>query len=308
MDFKGLDLNLLVAFDALMNERNVSKAAARVGVSQPAMSAALSRLRNLLGDHLFTRTAAGLQPTQRARDLAEPVALALKQIESAFLEKPTFEPTDASFTFSLGVSDYPAFILLPALVRSLETLAPKVKLKVSTFTDRDSAVDLLDSGTIDAAIGVPPTHAEGRIQTRPVLRDLFVTIVRKDSIAARRGMTLASFLELSHVLVSPEGDEFGIVDKVLAKNGQSRSVAMTLPHMFAAPGIVSETDYISTILKGVALASAYREKLVMFPPPVPLEEVFFDLIWHKRNEVHPAQLWIRNLIAQLASYKSVNVA
>ncbi|XVN14332.1 LysR family transcriptional regulator [Pseudomonas corrugata] len=124
MDFHGIDLNLLVAFDALMTERNVTRAAARVGVSQPAMSAALSRLRTLLGDGLFARSAEGLLPTPRARDLAVPIAQALHQLQVALVERPEFEPGKASLVFKLGLSDYPAYVLLPALLQALAEQAP----------------------------------------------------------------------------------------------------------------------------------------------------------------------------------------
>jgi DNA-binding transcriptional LysR family regulator len=112
MDFHGIDLNLLVAFDALMNERNVTRAAARVGVSQPAMSAALGRLRTLLGDSLFARSADGLLPTPRARELAEPISQALRQLETTLISRPEFDPGKASMVFKLGLSDYPAYVLL----------------------------------------------------------------------------------------------------------------------------------------------------------------------------------------------------
>ena len=140
MDFHGIDLNLLVAFDALMNEQSVTRAATQVGVSQPAMSAALSRLRKLFGDPLFMRSAEGLTPTARARELAEPIARALQQLESTLVKKPEFVPGKASFTFKLGLSDYPAFALLPSLLQALGKTAPGVSLKVPAFNDRDKAV------------------------------------------------------------------------------------------------------------------------------------------------------------------------
>src|SRR5262245_59157338 len=205
MDFHGIDLNLLAAFDALMSERSVTRAAARIGVSQPAMSAALSRLRKLFGDPLFLRSADGLLPTPRARDVAEPLSAALRQIESTLVKRPEFVPDKASQTFTLGLSDYPAFVLLPSLLQALGEHASGVSLSVHAFNDRDHAVDLLDAGTIDAAIGVPPTHADGRILTRPILRDEFVTIIASKHPAARRGMDMKTYLSLPHVLVSPEG-------------------------------------------------------------------------------------------------------
>lgn len=301
MDFHGIDLNLLAAFDALMSERNVTRAAARVGVSQPAMSAALSRLRTLLGDPLFLRSAEGLLPTPRARDLAGPVSQALRQIESALVSKPAFVPGEASLTFTLGLSDYPAFVLLPALLQALGRQAPAVGVNVHAFSDRDRAVELLDAGTIDAAIGVPPTQPESRILARPLLRDEFVTIVRREHPAARRGMDMKTYLSLSHVLVSPEGDRHGHVDQALAPLGKNRTLGLTLPHMFAAPAVVARTDLTATVLRRVALHAGDRRSLVLFPPPVRLQDVVFDLIWHRRNDAHPAQQWLRDLIAATAA-------
>jgi DNA-binding transcriptional LysR family regulator len=300
MDFHGVDLNLLAAFDALIEERNVTRAAARVGVSQPAMSAALSRLRTLFEDPLFLRSAEGLLPTPRARDLAGPVSDALRQLEAVLVKKPEFEPGKVTMDFTLGLSDYPAFVLLPALLNALEKKAPGVSLRVRSFSSRDSAVDLLDAGMIDAAIGVPPTHAESRILTRPILRDEFVTIVRRDHPGARRGMSMKTFLSLPHVLVSPEGDRHGLVDEALAQLGKRRTLALTLPQMFAAPAVVAQTHMTATVMKRVALNSPARRMLVLFPPPVALPEVLFDLIWHRRGDTHPAQVWLRALIESLA--------
>jgi len=301
MDFHGIDLNLLVAFDALMSERNVTRAAVRVGVSQPAMSAALARLRKLLGDRLFLRSAEGLLPTPRARDLAEPVSQALRQIESTFVKRPEFTPGGASLNFTLGLSDYPAFVLLPCLLQTLGERAPGISLTVYAFSDRDHAVDLLDTGTIDAAVGVPPTRGDHRILTRPVLRDEFVTIINKDNPASRRGMDLKTYLHLPHVLVSPEGERHGLVDRALAQRGRRRTLTLTLPQMFAAPAVVARTQTIATVLKRVALNSAASRQLVLFSPPIAVPEVRFDLIWHRRMDSHPAQRWFRELIASVAA-------
>ena len=300
MDFHGVDLNLLAAFAALMEERNVTRAAVRVGVSQPAMSAALSRLRTLLEDPLFLRSAEGLLPTPRARDLAGPVAEALRQLEAVLVKKPVFDPGKVSMEFTLGLSDYPAFVLLPALLGALEKKAPGISLSVRSFSSRDSAVDLLDAGLIDAAVGVPPTQAESRILTRPILRDDFVTIVRRDHPDARRGMSMKTFLSLQHVLASPEGDRHGLVDEALAQLGKRRTLALSLPQMFAVPAVVAQTQMAATVMKRVALHSPARRMLVLFPPPVALPEVQFDLLWHRRSDTHPAQMWLRALMESLA--------
>ena len=300
MDFHGIDLNLLVAFDALMSERNVTRAAIQVGVSQPAMSAALSRLRTLLGDPLFQRSADGLLPTARARELAAPIAQALQQIEAAMVQQPAFHPETASQTFRLGLQDYPTLILLPALLEALEKSIPGVSLNVLAFNDRDAAVDLLDAGMIDVAIGVPPGSADGRILTRPLLRDEFVTIVSSDQLAANSAMDLTSYLDLQHVLVSPEGQLHGLVDQALAQQGLKRKLALTLPQLFAVPAVVARTRMAATILKRVALQAQASHGLQLFAPPLALPEIVFHLIWHRRSDSHPAQRWFREFIAEQA--------
>ncbi|SFW72844.1 DNA-binding transcriptional regulator, LysR family [Pseudomonas sp. NFACC09-4] len=300
MDFHGIDLNLLVAFDALMTERNVTRAAARVGVSQPAMSAALARLRKLWGDPLFARSADGLLPTPRARELAVPIAQALHQLQVALVERPAFNPSEARAVFKLGLSDYPAYVLLPALLQALAEQAPGVSVNVHAFNDRDHTVDMLDNGLIDAAVGVPPTQAAARILNRTVLRDEFVTIVAHDHPVARRAMTLKAYLALRHVLVSPEQDLYGVVDQALAQQGKQRELALTLPQMFAVPSLIARTRLTATVMRRVAMSAAGSHKLVMFPPPVTLPPMTFDLIWHRRSESHPAQQWFRELIAEVA--------
>lgn len=300
MDFHGIDLNLLAAFDALMSECNVTRAATRVGVSQPAMSAALSRLRKLLGDPLFLRSAEGLLPTPRARELAEPISQALRQLEATLVRKPDFVPAVAKLTVNLGLSDYPAFVVLPALLEALAEQAPGISVNVHAFNDRDHAVDLLDAGAIDVAIGVPPTHSDGRILTRPILRDEFVTIIASKHPAARRGMNMKTYLSLPHALASPEGQRHGLVDQALAQLGQQRTLALTLPHMFALPAIVARTGMTATVMKRVALQSPAGRQLAFFPPPVTLPEIVFYLIWHRRSDGHLAQKWLRTLIESIA--------
>jgi DNA-binding transcriptional LysR family regulator len=187
------------------------------------------------------------------------------------------------------------------LMRSLSEQAPNVTLNVLAFSDRDEAIDLLDAGKIDAAIGVPPTRQEGRIMTRELLRDEFVTIVHKDNAAARRNLTMKSFLSLRHVLVSPEGNRYGLVDQELAKLGLKRELRLTLPEMFVVPAVLAATDLAATVLKRVAIHSPASSRLVIFPPPVPLPEVTFVLTWHRRNEGSAAQQWLRDTVVRVAA-------
>lgn len=300
MDLYGIDLNLLVAFDALMAERSVTRAGKRIGRTQPAMSAALSRLRGLFDDELFIRSPAGLQPTRRASDLAEPLGRALAEISRTLDFTQRFEPATSSQAFTLALSDHPAFVLLPRLTEVLRELAPNLTLRINAFTHRDDAVSILDAGDADLTIGVPPRQSVGgRILSQPLFEERFVCIVRRDHPAAARPLDVPNFLSLSHLLVSPEGERFGQVDAVLAATGQRRRIALSLPQMYAAPVLVARSDLIATLMEGVVTASACKDQLLVLPPPIQLAPVSFVMSWHRRNDAHPVQRWLREILSKL---------
>lgn len=300
MDLHGIDLNLLVAFDALMAERSVTRAGKRIGRTQPAMSAALARLRGLFGDELFVRSPSGLQPTQRASDLAEPLSRALNEISRTLDYTQSFDPATSSQSFHLALSDHPAFLLLPRLTETLRSRAPNVTLRVSAFTHRDDAVSILDAGEADLTIGVPPRQpVGGRILSQPLFEERFVCVLRRGHPVASGPLDLPTFLSLSHVLVSPEGERFGQVDAALAATGQRRKIALSLPQMYAAPAIIASSDMISTLMQGVVTGSAFRDELLLLPPPIELSPARFVLSWHRRNDAHPIQRWMRDLLCEL---------
>ncbi|MFC7397247.1 LysR family transcriptional regulator [Chelatococcus sp. GCM10030263] len=295
-------MNLLVAFDALMAERSVTRAGKRIGRTQPAMSAALSRLRALFHDELFVRGPSGLQPTQRASDLAEPLGRALAEISRTLDFTQRFEPATSSQAFTLALSDHPAFLLLPRLTHVLRERAPNVTLRINAFTHRDDAVSILDAGDADLTIGVPPRQSVGgRILSRPLFEERFVCILRRGHLAASRPLDVPSFLSLSHLLVSPEGDRFGQVDAALAAAGQRRRIALSLPQMYAAPAVIARSDMIATVMEGVVTASACRDELFVLPPPIELAPVSFVMSWHRRNDAHPVQRWLREILSELCT-------
>lgn len=296
MDLHGIDLNLLVAFDALMAERSVTRAGTRIGRTQPAMSAALSRLRTLLRDELFVRSPTGLQPTPRALDLAEPITRALGEIQRTLDFTHEFDPSTSTISLTVGLSDHPTFLLLPRLVAMLRSKAPGITLQVRNFTNRDDAITMLDGGEADLTIGVPPAPATRILNVR-LFDELFICIMRKDHPAAGSDLGLESFLSLSHLLVSPENERFGVVDGALANMGLKRRLALTLPNMYAAPALIASSDMIATIMEGVVAASGHADKLAVLKPPLDLEPVQFVMSWHRRNDTHPAQRWFRTCVA-----------
>ncbi|WP_394845804.1 LysR family transcriptional regulator [Pendulispora brunnea] len=298
MDMHGIDLNLLVAFDALMAERNVTRAGARIGRTQPAMSAALSRLRALFHDELFVRSPTGLQPTPRALDLSTPLSDALAQIQRTLDFTQAFEPAASKATFTLALSDHPAFVVLPRLVRRIEVEAPGVVVHVRGFTDRQQAEELLESGAAHAAVGVPARWGTNVI-SQPLFQERFVSVVREGHPLLAKKVTLKRFLAYPHLLVSPEGDRRGHVDEKLAELGLSRRLGLSLPHMFAAPGIVASSDLVATLMKSVVEHAAAAFPLHVFEPPLALPITTFVLAWHRRNDAHPAQRWLRDMLAEV---------
>jgi DNA-binding transcriptional LysR family regulator len=303
MDLHGIDLNLLVAFDALMCERNVTRAGVRIGRTQPAMSAALARLRLLLKDELFVRSASGLQPTPRALELAAPLGEALASIQRTLDFTQAFDPLKSTLRLTLGLSDHPAFVVLPPLLQRLARVAPGVTLRVRAFTAREDALALLDAGEVDAAIGVPGGSTP-RIPTLPLFEERFVCVARKDHPLANNQTTpLDAFLAHQHLLVSPEGDGVGHVDVRLAQLGRQRAIAIALPQMYAAPAIVAASDVLATLMEGVVRASGLRGELAVLPLPAELDlaPVPFVLHWHRRNDAHPAQRWLREQLVRVCA-------
>jgi DNA-binding transcriptional LysR family regulator len=304
MDLYGIDLNLLVAFDALMAERSVTRAGARLGRTQPAMSAALARLRALLKDELFVRGPEGLQPTPRALDLAGPIGQALAEIQRTLDFTQSFEPASSPASFTLGLPDHPAFLLLPRLVGALRQAAPLASLRIRSFTARDEALQLLEAGEVDATIGVPVSGATGgRILSLPLFEERFVCIVRKGHPAAQAPLTMESYIGLSHLLVSPENERYGLVDAALARIGLKRTLSLTLQQMYVAPRLVATSDLVATLMEGVVVASGVADELVILEPPLTLPRVPFLLSWHRRNDAHPAQRWFREVVAHLSGQK-----
>ncbi len=300
MDLHGIDLNLLVAFDALMAERSVTKAGRRIGRTQPAMSAALSRLRGLFDDQLFVRGPDGLQPTPRAIELAEPLGHALEEIGRTLGFAQEFDPAMSRVTFNIALQEHTAFKLLPKLVQCLRRQAPATKLAMRVYTARDDAIALLDAGEADIAVGVPPSSAPGRVFTQPLFAEPFACVVRKGHPAADKPLELETFLSLEHLLVSPEGDRFGHIDAALAELGLRRSLAITLTQMYAVPAIVAGSDLIATLMRSVVELSGYGDRLAMLDPPLPLDPCPYVMCWHRRNDAHPAQRWLRECVCSVA--------
>lgn len=244
LHLEGLDLNLLVALRALLRERHVTRAATRIGLSQPAMSHALARLRALLGDPLLVRTPSGMRPTTRAEAMTEPLERALEDIGRILASPAPFDASRSTRRFRIATNDFIELVLLPSLLASVWSEAPNVDIRVSNH-QRGASEDLAE-GRLDLAIGIIdqfglPEPPQG-IRFQRIVSERFVCVVREGHPLGKRRLTLDEFVALPHALVSPRGDSGAVVDAALAKLGRRRRVALEVPHFLVAPHVVRETD------------------------------------------------------------------
>jgi DNA-binding transcriptional LysR family regulator len=300
MDVAGFDLNLMKAFEALYAERHVTRAGQRIGLSQSAMSGALTRLREVFDDELFVRSPTGMQPTPRADDLAGPISSALRLMHSV-LRDDGFDPASAVHIVTIAMTDYAAFVLLPPLLARLAVDAPGIDVRVRGIFGKDEVVDLLDSGEASLALSVP-LDTSARIMTRPLLREGFACIARPGHPAFAKDADIAAFAAAPHLLVSPEGDRTGLVDRKLAALGLARRVVLSLPQFLVAPFVVAETDLIATLASRVARRfAAANLGIVVHEPPIALSNFPLAMMWHRRVDDHPATVWLRDCIAGIAA-------
>lgn len=298
MNIKGIDLNLLIAFDAVMRERNITLAARRIGLSQPALSHALSRLRRALGDPLFVRTGHGMEPTPYAERLAEPIRRACNLIGDALCVGNAFEPAKSNRIFTFYMTDIGEVVLLPSLLRCLQKEAPQVGIKVVRIP-QFGVHDAMATGEVDLAVGLFPSLQTGFYEQR-LYRDNFVCIARHDHPAIGNSLTAKQFGEIPHVMVSSTGTGHeAAIENVFAAQQVKRSIALTVPDFVVLPTIVAQTDLIVTIPERVARSFPSSINIKLLKPPIAFPDIEIKQHWHERFHHDPANRWMRSVIARL---------
>jgi DNA-binding transcriptional LysR family regulator len=298
VDLRALDLNLLIAFDALMIERHVSRAADRVALSQPAMSNALSRLRAAVGDPILVRTSRGMEPTARALELHGPIHAALAEIQHALSTPTRFEPREAKHHFVIGASDYMEFLVVPRLVRILQDRAPSVDLSVRSL-QLSQPEQALDSGEIDLAFGYFPNLPK-RLHENHLFAERLACAVRKDHPTVKSKLTLKQYVQLPHLFVSTRSRS-GVVDEALAKLGKARRIAVSVPHFLVAPFIIVESDVIMTVNSRIAYTYARALPIRVMPPPLDLPDFPISMVWHPRSDKEAAHSWLRARLVEVCA-------
>lgn len=298
MDLRRLDLNLLVLFDAVMQERNVTRAAQRLFLTQSAVSNAMARLRLQLGDELFLRGAGKLRPTPRALELAPVVHGLLDELKRT-LDPPRFDPATARQAFTIATSDYFTAVVAPALFRLIDREAPGVDVRIIPTGGR--TFELLDEGGADVACTAWTDPAE-RYGAELLLEEDYVCVVRRGHPFASKPPSVAQYAKAKHVLVTPRGDARGFIDEQLAERGLTRRVVMTVNHFAAAPMIVAGGDAVLTVPSLIATLYAPPRRTVIVPCPLtaPIGLRQMKLLWHERLGRHPAQAWFRAALHRAA--------
>ncbi len=296
MNVKGLDLNLLRTFDAVLQDRSVTGAAARLGLTQPAVSNALARLRALFDDALFVRTPAGMDPTPFARELGEPVRQALALLESALAHGPGFDAATSSRAFRFYMSDLGQIEFLPPLIERVQKVAPGVRLEAIAL-DVEDIGDALAAGTLDLAVGFLPGLGPP-VRRRQLFRDPYVCLMRADHPTIRKTLSRKQFLEASHALVSYRGGH-RVIEEALDRAGLSRRIALRVPHFTVVPMVLERTDLILILPRRVARVYERQGKFKSLPPPVAIPPADVGVHWHERFDADPGNRWLRDQLLDL---------
>jgi DNA-binding transcriptional LysR family regulator len=294
MDLKEVDLNLLLVFHQLFIHKRVSLAAKHLGLTQPTISNALSRLRKLLDDEVFMRTSRGMEPTPYAIQLAEPIAYALRTIQETLSEKSDFDPATSIKKFTIAMTDIGEIYFLPKLLHKLALIAPGVTIS----TVRNASVNLSDeieAGRIDIAIGLLPQLKSGYFQRR-LFKQRYVCMFRKGHALDKGKITLAEFARAQHVAVISSGTGHAKVDESIERRGIKRNILLTVPHFVAVGHILSTTDMVATVPERYALKCVEPFGLCYVRHPVPLPEIGINLFWHAKFQKEPGNQWLRGVV------------
>jgi len=301
VNLSNLDLNLLVVLDAVLTEQSATRAAARLHVTQSAVSNALARLRAVLGDPLVVRTRRGLAPTPHAVELQPRLRAALEALEGVTRDAAPFDLATTTREWGLAFADVHGVILLPKLVDRLRREAPHASLRVVTL-DRMFATSALAEGGVDLYVGIPGVPMPG-CHSQPLFEDELVCILRRDHSSARKPLTLARFVELPHVqlkIVPTRGRE---IDEALAREGLTRHTVLTVPSFAAVPAIVATTDCVAALSRRQAEYYAQTLPLRILPIPLELPRVKVSLHWHKRVARDPAVQALRGMVTEIFAGK-----
>jgi DNA-binding transcriptional LysR family regulator len=298
MDTKRLDLNLLVTLEALLVEQNVTKTAARLHLSQPAVSAQLSRLRNVFDDPLLIPAQRGMTPTAKALELLAPLRQALDQVRATVATHRNFDPAKARLTVAIACTDYLQAAVVKPLVLQFRRRAPGVRIALRNLDMADLEAQMA-RGDVDLAL-MTPQDAPPSLRTRHLFNERYVLIGRRKHPRLRDGITVKEFAQLEHVIVSLRGGDFVTpVDGVLQALGHRRNVVLSAASFAFVPEIVSQSDFVALVPE--RLVCDHTDKLKVINCPFPVEGFAVGMVWHERSHGHSGQRWVREAMVSLVN-------
>jgi DNA-binding transcriptional LysR family regulator len=309
VNFRTLDLNLLRLLDTLLTEKNITRAASKLAITQSAASNALKRLREALGDELFVRSGYGVDPTPYALSIGPSIRTTLEQLRQT-LAPAQFDPATANASFVLAMADSTAASLIPSLLQHTERQAPGLSLRVLPLLTRDPR-DLLEEGQVDIALGFFPAAIaaltldaqEGRAETfghSRLYSGSYVCVMRRDHPLAREDLTVDAYCAARHLLVSFSGRPFGFVDQALADLGRRRRVVLTVNQFFTAGQVVAGSDLLTVLPRHFLASNGMRHALVVRDLPFEMPPVHVEMLWHRRQAQRPGHQWLRENITAAA--------
>ena len=298
MDITNIDLNLLVVFDALLRARSVTGAARQLGMSQPATSFALNRLRRMFGDPLFVRTARGIHPTPFAERLAAPLEAVIDRIRSDLLQQPTFDPATVQRAVTFNMHDIGELVFLPRILDRLSAIAPGLHVRTANLpvTELEPALRM---GEVDLALGHFPELASAALYQQRLFAHSFVCIVRSDHPTIGEQMTKKQFLEGKHAVVHPAGQMNDSLEAELQAQGLTRRVSVRIEHFLAVPTILSQSDLIFTVPYAIGASLAKLADIKLVKPPFKARPRIVRQHWHARFHHDVANRWLRGVVADL---------
>lgn len=303
VNFSSLDLNLLRVFLAMMREGSTVRAGKRVGLSQPAVSAALRRLRHALNDELFVRQGQGVVPTDYARSLEIPVRETLDRLQAA-LAGAVFDPATARDVFKFSGIDFFAEMLMPDLAKILTAEAPYMRIQQVDLVP-DAYIEMLDRHRVDLAL-LPAIGFPDWVESAPLFHSPFCVIARaghgrlaRAGVAPGDVIPIDQFCDLGHVLCSPDGKLRAMGDDALRAVGRERRVVMTMPFFSGVARIVAETDLVALIPEQLAARLAPRQGLEIYRAPMPIKAPLIRMYWHRRSTNAASHRWLRTMIARV---------
>ena len=294
MNLNKVDLNLFIVFDAIYTEANLTRAGQIVGITQPAVSNALARLRETFNDPLFVRTAQGMVPTPMAQNIIGPVRNALQLLRVSVQESRTFNPLQANKTFRISMTDLTEAVVLPPLFQRLRRLAPNVKIE-SMLAKRRETTKELAAGRLDFAMDAP-LNTDPQVRHVKLLEDRYVCAMRRGHPLAKDKLSVEEYLSLSHIHISSRRSGLGMVDLALGKMGQQRKIALRSQHYMMATQVIQQTDMAVTVPERFAR----RHDLHQIPLPVDIPPLETHIYWHESTDQDPANRWMREQMIELA--------